>query len=145
MAQETEAPTTKRDWATEFDIEAPELSERFEEVLDELVEKSVILPQLPPDADFIGRFRPPSPSPAPASSDAAVAEGSAGAPQPVSGGKGIYPVNPKQRLLRIECPVPRGVWQRGSNRLEIRVAARGSSPAHEAIQIEKIEAHLRYG
>ena len=52
--------------------------------LDELVEKSVILPQLPPDADFIGRFRPPSPSPAPASGDAAVAEGSAGAPQPVS-------------------------------------------------------------
>ena len=39
MAQETEAPTTGRDWATEFDIEAPELSEKFEEVLDVLVEK----------------------------------------------------------------------------------------------------------
>jgi crotonobetainyl-CoA:carnitine CoA-transferase CaiB-like acyl-CoA transferase len=53
--------------------------------LDELVEKSVILPQLPPDADFIGRFRPPSLAPASASGDAAVAEGSASAPQPVSG------------------------------------------------------------
>jgi len=67
------------------------------------------------------------------------------ATQPPSGGKGQYPVNPKQRLLRIECPVPRGAWQRGSNRLEIRVAARGASPAGVAIQIEKIEAHLRYG
>jgi crotonobetainyl-CoA:carnitine CoA-transferase CaiB-like acyl-CoA transferase len=33
------------------------------DALDELVGKSVILPQLPPDADFIGRFRPPQPSP----------------------------------------------------------------------------------
>jgi hypothetical protein len=60
-------------------------------VLDELVSKSVILPQLPPDADFIGRFRPPSPSSAPstpASGDAAAAEGTASAPQPVSGARG---------------------------------------------------------
>jgi crotonobetainyl-CoA:carnitine CoA-transferase CaiB-like acyl-CoA transferase len=37
------------------------------DALDELVGKSVILPQLPPDADFIGRFRPPPPSPPPPS------------------------------------------------------------------------------
>jgi crotonobetainyl-CoA:carnitine CoA-transferase CaiB-like acyl-CoA transferase len=56
--------------------------------LEELVKKSVILPQLPPGADFIGRFRPPSPAqaPTPAGGDTAVAEEPAGAPQPVPGG-----------------------------------------------------------
>jgi crotonobetainyl-CoA:carnitine CoA-transferase CaiB-like acyl-CoA transferase len=51
--------------------------------MEELVKKSVILPQLPPDADFIGRFRPPPPSQA--GGDAAVAEGTVSAPQAVSG------------------------------------------------------------
>ncbi|MCX6909766.1 MAG: hypothetical protein NTY01_17230 [Verrucomicrobia bacterium] len=66
------------------------------------------------------------------------------APQPASGGKGQYRVNPKQRLLRLDCPVPREAWRRGPNRVEIRVKARGASPTGEAIQIEKLEAHLRF-
>jgi crotonobetainyl-CoA:carnitine CoA-transferase CaiB-like acyl-CoA transferase len=58
------------------------------DALDELVSKSVILPQLPPDADFIGRFRPPpSPAPSPAIGDAGVAEDPAGAPQSVPGAR----------------------------------------------------------
>lgn len=62
--------------------------------------------------------------------------------QPASGGKGQYRVNPKQRLLRLDCPVPREVWRRGPNRVEIRVAARGASPTGDSIQLEKLEAHL---
>lgn len=64
--------------------------------------------------------------------------------QPTSGGKGQYRVNPKQRLFRLECPVPREVWKRGCNRVEIRVATRGLSPTGEVIQLEKLEAHLRF-
>ena len=39
MATHEDSQTAARDWATDFDINAPEFSERFEEVLDELVEK----------------------------------------------------------------------------------------------------------
>ena len=66
------------------------------------------------------------------------------APQPASGGKGQYQVNPKQRLLRLECHVPREAWKCGPNRIEVRVASRGPSPSTEVIQLEKLEAHLRY-
>jgi hypothetical protein len=64
--------------------------------------------------------------------------------QPASGGKGQYQVNPKQRLLRLECHVPRDAWKRGPNRIEVRVASRAPSPPDEVIQLEKLEAHLRY-
>jgi hypothetical protein len=64
--------------------------------------------------------------------------------QPTSGGKGQYRVNPKQRLLRLDCPVPREAWRRGPNRVEIRVTARGASPTGDSIQLEKLEAHLRF-
>jgi len=64
-------------------------------------------------------------------------------PQPISGYK-PRPINPQQRLLRLDCPVPREAWRHGRNRIEIRVASRGPSPAGEVIQLEKLEAHLRY-
>lgn len=66
------------------------------------------------------------------------------APTPASGGKGQYRVNPKQRLLCLDCHVPRGAWRRGPNRVEIRVTSRGASPTGDSIQLEKLEAHLRY-
>lgn len=65
-------------------------------------------------------------------------------PQPASGGKGDYKVNPKQRLLRLDCAVPRQAWRRGSNEVEIRVAARAQPAPNPAVQLEKLEAHLRY-
>ncbi len=64
--------------------------------------------------------------------------------QPASGGKGQYPVNPKQCLLRLECRVPREAWKQGPNRVELRVVSRGSSPPAGGIQLEKLEVHLRY-
>jgi hypothetical protein len=65
-------------------------------------------------------------------------------PTPASGGKGQYRVNPKQRLLRIECPVPPEAWRRGANRVELRVTARGAAPGGETLQLEKLEAHLHF-
>lgn len=63
---------------------------------------------------------------------------------PASGGKGQYRDNPKQRLLRLECPVPREAWRQGPNRIEIHVTTRGTSSAGKVVQLEKLEAHLRY-
>ena len=63
--------------------------------------------------------------------------------QPTSGGKGDYKVNPKQRLLRLDCAVPRAAWKLGWNRVEICVSSRAPT-AKLAVQIEKVEAHLRY-
>jgi hypothetical protein len=63
--------------------------------------------------------------------------------QPTSGGKGVYKIDPKQRLLRLECTVPAGAWQRGRNRCEIRVM-REASGNLAPVQLEKLEAHLHY-
>lgn len=64
-------------------------------------------------------------------------------PQPASGGKGDYKVNPKQRLLRLDCAVPREAWKPGLNRVSIRMVSR-ATPAVSAVQLEKVEAHLNY-
>lgn len=65
------------------------------------------------------------------------------APQPASGGKGQYKVDPNQRLLRLDCAVPRDGWKQGVNRVEVRFLGRGL-PSQRPVQLEKLEAHLRY-
>ncbi len=65
-------------------------------------------------------------------------------PQSASGGKGDYKVNPKQKLYRIEAAVPTGVWQKGSNTIEIRQSFYSQRDPVVVAQIEKIEAHLYY-
>ena len=64
------------------------------------------------------------------------------APQPVSGGKGQYKMDPEQRLLRLDCAVPRDGWKQGVNRVEVRLLRRGL-PSQRPVQLEKLEAHLR--
>ena len=64
-------------------------------------------------------------------------------PQPASGGKGDCKINPRQRLLRLDCAVPRKAWTRGPNEVELRVSTRAPS-APSAVQIEKVEAHLKH-
>ena len=66
------------------------------------------------------------------------------APQPTSGGKGNYKINPKQQLLRLDCAVPRTAWKLGANEVVLRIASRASS-ADSAVQLEKLEAHLSNG
>jgi hypothetical protein len=64
-------------------------------------------------------------------------------PQPASGGKGSYKIDPQQRLLRIECTVPRKAWKQGPNTIELRLAARRHA-TRPPIQLEKVEAHLKH-
>ncbi len=65
-------------------------------------------------------------------------------PQPASGGKGDYKVNPKQRLLRLDCAVPREAWEIGRNEVEIHISTRAPQ-RKSAVQLEKVEAHVKYG
>jgi hypothetical protein len=62
-------------------------------------------------------------------------------PQPISGGKGDYKIDPQQQLLRLDYAAPREVWKGGRNEVEIRVS---SSARNVAVQLEKVEAHLKY-
>ncbi len=55
-------------------------------------------------------------------------------PQPASGGKGLYPVNPDQHLLRLDFEVPITAWKQGANAVELK------SPAK--FKLEKVEGHL---
>ena len=59
-------------------------------------------------------------------------------PQPTSGYK-PRPVDPKQRLLRLDCAVPVSAWKQGVNEVEVRV-----SSGKSALRIEKLEAHVKY-
>jgi hypothetical protein len=61
-------------------------------------------------------------------------------PQPTSGYKPL-PINPQQRLLRLDCAVSRNVWRQGPNEVEIRLAARGPAAPKSVVQLEKVEAH----
>ena len=60
-------------------------------------------------------------------------------PQPNSGGKGEYAVDPAQRLMRVTGRVAAGMLRRGENEIAIRVAERGVYRIGEDMQIEKVE------
>jgi hypothetical protein len=62
-------------------------------------------------------------------------------PQPTSG-YAPRPIDPKQRLLRIEANVPSGGWRVGANEIAVRRSATGDNKA--PVQLEKVEAHLRF-
>jgi hypothetical protein len=51
--------------------------------------------------------------------------------------------NPQQRLLRLDCAVPREAWKLGVNEAEIHLSTRASL-IKPSVQLEKVEAHLRY-
>lgn len=63
-------------------------------------------------------------------------------PQPTSGYK-PRPVDPRQRLLRLDCPVPVKAWKPGRNAVEIRLSSLASA-VNSTVQIEKIEGHVKY-
>ena len=66
-------------------------------------------------------------------------------PQRTSGGTGQYKINPNQQLLRLDCTVPNEAWKQGANRVAIRLLSRANDAGKDLIQLEKLEAHLRYG
>ena len=63
--------------------------------------------------------------------------------QPHSGGKGIYKINPDQRLLRLEYSVSSGCWKAGRNIVSISMPGKPGSAA-SSVKLEKVEAHLFY-
>ncbi|MFN7919737.1 MAG: hypothetical protein U0Q16_06550 [Bryobacteraceae bacterium] len=62
-------------------------------------------------------------------------------PQPNSGGKGEYPVDPAQKLLRIDYTIPAGAVRYGANEVGVRLAGREVYRPGEDVQVEKIEVH----
>ena len=65
-------------------------------------------------------------------------------PQPTSGGKGQYRIDPKQRLLRIDSSKLTSGWRAGPNRVEIRLTPPSSRKADRVVQLEKVEGMLRF-
>ena len=66
-------------------------------------------------------------------------------PQRNSGGRGGYQIDPQQRLLRLDCAVPRAAWKLGANQAEISLSTRAPRFAETLLPlIEKVEVHLRY-
>lgn len=66
-------------------------------------------------------------------------------PQPASGGKGEYRINPQQKLVRLEFAVPAEAWRQGVNVAEVQLASRKPEAERMGVQLEKLEAHLHYG
>ncbi len=65
-------------------------------------------------------------------------------PQPASGGKGDYRVNPKQELLRVEFNVATQDCRAGENRVGIRSRQAAEQDAARQPQLEKLELHVQY-
>jgi hypothetical protein len=60
-------------------------------------------------------------------------------PQPASGGSGVYKVNPRQRLLRLEFAAGAESCRLGENRVAIRVLKRPNAASEANVVLEKLE------
>jgi hypothetical protein len=65
-------------------------------------------------------------------------------PQPASGGKGDYKIDPAQKLLLLRYPLVPGDCRLGKNEVSVRVLDREPFLPGADIQIEKIEVTLEY-
>ena len=65
-------------------------------------------------------------------------------PQPSSGGTGLYRINPKQRLLRLDFAVAPHACHQGENVVQLRLADPAKQPATGQVALEKLEVHLQY-
>lgn len=66
-------------------------------------------------------------------------------PQPPSGGKGDYKINPQQKLVRLDFAAPAEAWRQGANVVEVQLVSRTAGAGKTGVQLEKLEAYLRYG
>ena len=62
-------------------------------------------------------------------------------PQPASGGKGDYRVNPQQKLVRVDFAIDPKSCLVGKNKVRLRIA---NSDGAGEVQLEKLEVHVRY-
>jgi len=65
-------------------------------------------------------------------------------PQPASGGSGIYRINPRQRLLRLDFAVDPRRCRLGENLVRIRLASPAKQDAADETVLEKLEVHVQY-
>ena len=66
------------------------------------------------------------------------------APQPATCSLVQRDVDPEQRLLRMEFPIPPGSCRLGENRIAVRIVKRVPHDSREVISVEKLEVHVRY-
>ena len=64
-------------------------------------------------------------------------------PQPASGGSGVYRVDPRQRLLRLDFGVDPRKCRVGENFVRLSIG-RAKEPAREEVALEKLEVHACY-
>jgi len=64
-------------------------------------------------------------------------------PQPASGGSGVYPVDPRQRFLRLDFGVDPRKCRAGENLVRLSVG-RAKEAAAEEVVLEKLEIHVCY-
>ena len=65
-------------------------------------------------------------------------------PQPPSGGKGRYTIDPGQRLVWMDFSVPARQCRADRNQVQLRVLQRGSYPVNSRIVVGKLEMHVVY-
>jgi glycosyl hydrolase family 10 len=65
-------------------------------------------------------------------------------PQPISGGRGDYSTNLKQKLLRLDYSVDPALCRLGENQVELRILTRTPYLPGQDIDLEKLEIHLEY-
>ena len=65
-------------------------------------------------------------------------------PQPASGGSGHYPIDPNQRLLRLDYVVDPSQCGRGFNKVEVRAIRNSHYEPGSDIKLEKVEIHAHY-
>jgi hypothetical protein len=65
-------------------------------------------------------------------------------PQPISGGRGDYSINPRQKLLRLDYSVDPAVCKLGENQIEVRILKRAPYRPGEDVDLEKLELHVEY-
>ena len=66
-------------------------------------------------------------------------------PQPASGGSGVYRVNPRQRLLRLDFDVDPQLCRVGENLVSIRVSNSIKEDVADEVVLEKLEVRIQYG
>jgi hypothetical protein len=65
-------------------------------------------------------------------------------PQPASGGRGDYKVDPKQKLLRLLFQAQQRQFRLGENQVRLRIVDRVPYLPGGNIQVEKVEVELKY-
>jgi len=65
-------------------------------------------------------------------------------PQPASGGNGLYRIDPRQRLLRLDYAVDPRSCRLGENLVRLQIPGGPREPISGEVALEKLEMHVQY-